>query len=130
MSGYVCKTCGASGCKLWRAYQSFHIELACARCALAQQKENGPIDRAGVRRGEFSRTDQIGWMVPAIPVDGEPDSYWGYTSVPEAPAAWWEQLPTYSARVRIRWCQPGRKRRRKNRQQARALDARRRMGAQ
>jgi hypothetical protein len=38
-------------------------------------------------------TDQIGWMVPAVPTpDG--DTFWGYTSVPLEGVLWWKALPT------------------------------------
>ncbi len=36
--------------------------------------------------------DQIGWLVPAVPTK-EGDTYWGYTSVPQAGVKWWERLP-------------------------------------
>lgn len=35
----------------------------------------------------------IGWLVAAIPTeDGE--TYWGFTSVPQEGANWWNNLPT------------------------------------
>lgn len=40
-----------------------------------------------------SKTDQIGWRVPAIPTE-ENDTYWGYTSVPQPGCDWWASLPT------------------------------------
>ncbi len=38
------------------------------------------------------RCDQIGWLVPAVPV-AEGDTYWGYSSVPDAGCQWWYRLP-------------------------------------
>ncbi|HOI96943.1 MAG TPA: hypothetical protein PLA19_00355 [Candidatus Pacearchaeota archaeon] len=37
--------------------------------------------------------DQIGWLIPAVPAEGN-DTYWGYTSVPQAGCNWWDKLPT------------------------------------
>jgi len=45
-----------------------------------------------------TRTDQIGWRVPAVPTeDGK--SYWGYTSVPQPGCDWWSNLPTTSSAI-------------------------------
>jgi hypothetical protein len=105
-AGYVCGTCGASGVKLWRLYQTFlsHQELACAGCAAAAEGCSiADIDADG-RRMETGagfapdpkyRTDQIGWRIPAVPTE-EGDTYWGYTSVPPAGVTWWRRLPTLS----------------------------------
>lgn len=38
-------------------------------------------------------TDQIRWLVPAVPVENEPESFWGYTSVPQEGVVWWVNLP-------------------------------------
>lgn len=105
-TGYVCGTCGASGVKLWRLYQTFlsHQELACARCAaVAEGCSIADIDADGKRMltgdgfapNPKIRTDQIGWRVPAVPTE-EGDTYWGYTSVPPDGVAWWRRLPTLS----------------------------------
>lgn len=45
------------------------------------------------KRTERAKTNQIGWRVPAIPTE-ENDTYWGYTSVPQAGCDWWYRLPT------------------------------------
>jgi len=55
--------------------------------------KNGPPSDAIETRTERERTDQIGWRVPAVPTEGN-DSYWGYTSVPQAGCDWWDRLPT------------------------------------
>lgn len=97
---YVCGKCGASGVKLWRDYQTFleHQSLLCATCAAKEQKKDiSDIDKDGLRNsGHGSRTDQIGWRVPAVPTE-ENDTYWGYTSVPPAGCEWWRKLPTLAA---------------------------------
>jgi len=95
-SGYVCSACEARGVKLWRQYQTFaeHIELLCAECALKDQKKTGPIDDDGKRESNGMRSDQIGWLVPAVPTE-DGGTFWGYTSVPESGVRWWRRLPTY-----------------------------------
>lgn len=90
---YKCGECGATGCKLWREYQTFAPRLLCAGCAMTDQKKTGSVDADGFRVYEYGRTDQIGWYVPAVP-DEEGIGYWGYTSVPSAGVAWWRALPT------------------------------------
>lgn len=93
---YKCGKCGATGCKLWREYQTFlsHQNLLCARCAAKSQKKDiSGIDAQGKRTTEWGETDQIGWYVPAIPTE-ENDTFWGYTSVPKAGCDWWDNLPT------------------------------------
>ncbi len=93
---YRCSGCDASGCKLWRQHQTFvsHIRLLCCDCAAkGEGKSVDEIDDAGKRPTENGRTDQIGWLVPAVPtVEG--DTYWGYSAVPRAGCDWWKKLPT------------------------------------
>jgi hypothetical protein len=95
---YACSRCGACGCKLWRDYQTFleHLKLYCCRCAGAAQG----VDTAGAdASGRLPPgTDQVGWLVPAVPT---PDlsTFWGYTSVPEEGVAWWRALPTFPPRT-------------------------------
>lgn len=99
---YSCSSCKSTGCKLWRQYNTFvvHLGLLCVDCALADQKKDPEtlVDERGKHESvvgelEMGPTDQIGWLVPAVPTeDGE--SYWGYTSVPEAGCLWWRALPT------------------------------------
>lgn len=91
---YVCGNCGATECKLWREYQTFHPALRCAICAAkAQEKNIDDIDAEGKYSTELGKIDQIGWYVPAVP-DEEDLGYWGYTSVPQAGVNWWRRLPT------------------------------------
>ena len=96
---YICCRCGAAGCKLWREYQTFldHQTLLCAKCAGKDQKKDvSAIDAAGrYESGDLlGKIDQIGWYVPAVPTE-QNDTYWGYTSVPEAGCTWWRNLPTH-----------------------------------
>jgi hypothetical protein len=89
---YVCSECKASGVKLWRRYQTVAslVHLRCCRCACKIQKIS--LAEFVDSFGRFIQGDQIGWMVPAVPTeDGE--TYWGYTSVPEAGVGWWKCLP-------------------------------------
>lgn len=94
---YKCAECGATGCKLWREYQTFleHQRLLCAPCAAAEQdKDISDIDADGkISFERHWRTDSIGWMVPAVPTE-ENDTYWGYTSVPTPGVNWWKNLPS------------------------------------
>ncbi len=104
---YECSRCGAKNCKLWRDYQTFlnHLELYCICCAGEDQKKDiSDVDNQGRRRlakdEEYMasrtdyRSDQIGWLVPAVPT-AEMDTFWGYTSVPEDRCEWWYALPNY-----------------------------------
>lgn len=110
--GYACGVCGRAGVKLWREYQTFldHQTLSCVDCALKRAEENnkdgkgcryqGPADVQGMVTVHYSvhgashLTDQIGWLVPAVPTeDGE--TFWGYSSVPQPGVEWWKRLPTY-----------------------------------
>lgn len=94
---YTCGTCHAQGVKLWRDFQAFlsNQSLRCAPCAAAEQgKDISTIDADGLRESAFGgRTDQIGWLVPAVPTV-ENNAFWGYTSVPAEGVAWWRRLPT------------------------------------
>lgn len=132
---YKCTNCGATGCKLWRDYQTFtdHQTLLCLECACTEQnkvrtptedgkslytdkvhyfyrtktttpgwwygydpKEGAPAD-AIETKAEKEKSDQIGWRVPAVPTE-ENDTFWGYTSVPQAGCEWWYKLPTIKSR--------------------------------
>ena len=88
--GYICGRCNIDGVKLWREYNAFldHQQLLCGDCASKDQDR--PVD--------ISDSDQIGWMVPAIPTeDGK--TYWGYTSVPQDGCDWWHGLPLNHTRT-------------------------------
>lgn len=87
---YKCRSCGASGVKLWRLYNAFLSaqELTCLACSKRET-------------GEELVGDTIGWRIPACPDMlpneewGLPDgaTYWGYTSVPDDLVKWWKELP-------------------------------------
>lgn len=107
-ANYVCDVCGATGCKLWREYQMFLDDqtLTCCDCTgRDQEKDVSDIDSAGLigldptLYGVGARTDQIGWRVAAVPNE-EGDTFWGYTSVPNAGVAWWKRLPTRAGDAR------------------------------
>ena len=51
------------------------------------------VDADGRRQSRYGKTDQIGWLIPAVPVE-EGGTYWGYTSVPEPGVKWWRSVPT------------------------------------
>ena len=87
---YHCSKCSAAGVKLWRPYQTSCVELHCYDCA--------KLDQPG--RGAMPNTDQVGWLVPAIP-DEEGMSYWGYTSVPPLGCDWWWRLPPFADSKRV-----------------------------
>lgn len=95
---YVCIVCGVKNVKLWREYMTCvdYAHLHCARCAALETKEDiSDINADGIRTGKYSRTDQIGIYVPAVPTITE-NSYWGYTSIPEDGVLWWKNLLTLS----------------------------------
>lgn len=96
--GYKCSKCGATGCKLWREYQTliFYQSLVCARCAAKEQdKDISTIDSDGLREeSDGGRTDQIGSRFPAVPtIEGY--NFWGYFEVPVEGCKWWAKLPTF-----------------------------------
>lgn len=93
--GYICSRCGASDVKLWREYNTFAnlTELYCADCSMQDQGKVGEVDADGRRECKYGqKTDQIGWLVPAVPADD--GAFWGYSSVPEDRVQWWRKLPT------------------------------------
>ena len=90
---YVCSKCKATNCKLWRE-SAFGPSLFCSQCALETEKKTSFIDSKGYRIDKFGiKTDQIGYLLPAIP-DEEGVGYWAYTSVPPEGLTWWRNLPT------------------------------------
>lgn len=89
---YKCDDCDAHGVRLWREYQTIAsvTPLLCAHCAEENQKKNHkPGWKSPFSQGNG---DQIGWLIPAVPVQGN-DTYWGYTSVPQPGVIWWKNLP-------------------------------------
>lgn len=82
--GYHCASCGAHVVKLWRPYHGVG-PLRCVACA---EQHEGKRLAAGGREP----SDQIGWYIPAVPLE-DGLSFYGYTSVPDAGVAWWKALP-------------------------------------
>lgn len=94
---YKCADCSAHGVKLWRLYQTFleHQVLRCASCAGKYGNEDiSSLTPEGMIESKygFGLTDQVGGMIPAVPTEDE-ETYWGYTSVPQAGVEWWKNLP-------------------------------------
>jgi len=91
---YGCAKCEAKGVKLWRQWNTFleHIELLCVDCAIKDQCKEITVNEDGRHETYMGMTDQIGNLVPAVP-DLENETFWGYTSVPEAGVQWWKHLP-------------------------------------
>ena len=109
---YSCSICGAAGVKLWREYNTFlnHQRLLCAACGVKDQKKNYDVDGDGKHTDpEYGyRSDQIGWLVPAVPTE-DGGTFWGYTSVPMMGCDWWRGLPVREAGkhgVRVRGVEP------------------------
>lgn len=58
-------------------------KLLCRKCAILNQGQNP----------DHPSEHTIGWLVAAVPTeDGE--TFWGYTSVPQAGVNWWNSLRT------------------------------------
>lgn len=91
---YKCSKCQARGCKMWRSYASFHVELYCVDCAAKKEEKDisSLRDDGTIKTQHGDRIDQIGWLVPAVPTENNL-SYWGYTSVPAEACEWWQNLP-------------------------------------
>lgn len=92
---YVCGGCGMHGAKLWRGINGGGIQgpdgrtadLLCRTCIEAWRPDR-------IRPGDDD--DQLGDLLPAVPVG---DTFWGYTSVPDAGCAWWNSLPDIGSTV-------------------------------
>jgi len=94
LGAYRCAMCRASGVKLWRMGSSFTVQLKCVTCVCqGEDVDSSTVDARGTVPCDvgYGRSDQIGYYVPAVP--HPTGSYWGYTSVSTAGAAWWRVLP-------------------------------------
>lgn len=83
-SFYVCGKCGARGVRLFRRYNTFLDSqfFTCRACSEAHQDA----------KWDGAHPACVGWLVLAVPTpDGE--TFWGYTSVPQAGLDWWFALP-------------------------------------
>lgn len=113
---YTCSSCGATGIKLWRDYNTCAsaVDLKCAECAtpdqVAYEAKNynntnrealGALDDDGAFT--FRNGDQLGGLVPAVPT-AEGNTFWGYSSVPDEEVEWWHALPTYRDDARDARC--------------------------
>lgn len=95
---YKCRICGQTHVKLWRKSYTFLNQqtLVCASC-LSRMHTEGKFVPKFVKghwldkHGRAS-SDQIGIYLPAVPTE-ENDTFWGYTSVPQAGCQWWKNLP-------------------------------------
>ncbi len=89
---YAC-TCGVTGVKLWRRYNTCldGQNLKCRACAEAEQGPAGGLEPRHGRGSGMGNTTAIGWRVPAIP--DNTGTYWGFTSTPEDAFTWWLALP-------------------------------------
>lgn len=92
--GYACVRCSASGVRLYREYNTFldHQVLWCRACVVA---ETGGAHYGGDPRYSSPKEHQLGQsrtLVAAVPTeDGE--TFWGFSSVPQAGVDWWDRLP-------------------------------------
>lgn len=103
---YKCHTCNATNCKLWRDSGAVFmpVKLECVDCSIKSQSNprvtsyfskiaaSVQVAEDGTYNDTHGRTDQIGWRAPAVPTEDN-DSYWGYTSTPQAGVNWWVKLP-------------------------------------
>lgn len=92
--GYKCSVCGKTGEKLWRqtGVLASQVDLLCLTCAEEDQKNSEDANDRGWRAFSSGRGDEIGDLVPAIPVPGE-STYWGRSSTPSRALAWWWARP-------------------------------------
>jgi hypothetical protein len=94
--GYRCSGCDKHGLKLWRGSHSCAdaVDLVCCDCIKKGDHEDAyPIlDQNGMHDSRYGRSDQFWNGVPAVPVE-DGDTFWGYTSVPDAGVKWWRRLP-------------------------------------
>lgn len=88
---YTCTSCGVTGVKLWREYQTYahETELLCADCGEKRYAKSHEGKKSPWAEGTG---DQLGWFVPAV-LTAEGDTFWGYTSVPQDRWEWWDALP-------------------------------------
>jgi len=68
------------------------IKYVCCSCACRDQGKNvSDVNDKGMILSKYGGTDQIGWLVPAVPAEGR--TFWGYSSVPQDRVDWWKKLP-------------------------------------
>jgi hypothetical protein len=91
-SDYFCAHCQATGCKLWREYNTFSPQLLCVDCCVKDQKKDFVVNEDGTHQSDYGESDQIGWYVPAVQHETL-DAYWSYSAVPDEGVRWWRELP-------------------------------------
>ncbi len=96
---YQCCDCAVSDVKLWRAlfHRTSRGKLRCCDCAAKNQHHLDIHDMAEtgmhMNMNKTGMTDQIGCLVPAIPMK-ESDAFSGdIQAYPEEDWAWWDRLP-------------------------------------
>lgn len=93
---YKCSKCGATGCKLWRQYNTFldSIRLMCTKCGAENQNVdiNRVLENGRVYHEVVGECDYLGNLIPAVPCD---ETFWGFTSIPQEDVDWWRALPTW-----------------------------------
>lgn len=89
MTNYLCSSCAKRNVKLWRETHVKNIKLKCADCLKV-----GDVDQDGKVYSDKLKchTDKIDNWIPAIPMKGEDDGFWGYYSIPDTDAKWWRGL--------------------------------------
>lgn len=108
LGAYQCAICRVSGVKLWRMGASSQVLLKCVGCVCrGEYVYLSTVDARGTVpcNDGYGRSDQIGSYVPAVP--HPTGSYWGYTSVSTAGAAWWRALPLSSLGPKPGRCDDG-----------------------
>lgn len=91
---YRCDQCSVHGVRLYRDYNTFasNIDVLCATCAeVHQKKPRGFVEQPDPHTGRV-HDDQIGWMIAAVPTEGD-STFWGRGAVPTAGCAWWFSMP-------------------------------------
>ena len=88
MSHYSCSSCAKKNVKLWRQTHVKNVQLKCSICLNCEDvdSEGKILSKTGLK------TDCIGNFIPAVPIKGEDDGFWGYYSIPEADMKWWRSL--------------------------------------
>lgn len=101
---YACKGCGVKYVKLWRDYGTpSHWDLWCVDCACDKSDDisASSVRADGTRPAERGYdTTELGWYVPAIQCQADPEVFWGYSSwTEERRGDWdyWTALPLRNA---------------------------------
>ena len=102
---YVCSSCGATNCKLWRPAQTFSAPLFCANCVAERDDTSNLASLDSQDRSVCDLTPDLrtyclgGYHVPAVPTPDWTTGFWGYLAIPPEGLAWWHYLPTFPTTV-------------------------------